>query len=129
LLLPVPFGCHPRRACPERSRIWESGVAVCICCCIVVAFVVAVILTLSVVEGEGVRTATAFQPFFSKFLSPFPTAARPQKIKSKKAENFKSPHQARFPTTFHHNPTTFLPSKNHVPPPTFPKTPFKNTSK
>jgi hypothetical protein len=52
-----------------------------------------------------------------------------RKIKLKKVARFSSLFNDHQHTTFHHESTTQLPSKNHVQTPAFLKTPLKNTSK
>jgi hypothetical protein len=49
-----------------------------------------------------------------------------QKINPKFEENFRGPKTNHLLTTIHHESTTNSPSKNHVLPPTFVKTPCKN---
>jgi hypothetical protein len=52
-----------------------------------------------------------------------------KKIKLKKVAYFYSPRRDSFLTTFYQHFTTFLPSKNHVQPPAFSKTPSKTPAK
>jgi hypothetical protein len=51
------------------------------------------------------------------------------KNKVERSGTFLASAKVSFPTTFHHEFTTFLPSKNHVPPRAFSKRPLKNPSK
>jgi hypothetical protein len=51
------------------------------------------------------------------------------KNKVVKSGMFSAPQKSEFPTTFHHAFHHDLPSKNHIQPTTFSKTPLKNTSK
>jgi hypothetical protein len=57
------------------------------------------------------------------------TSPWPHKNKVEKSGMFLAPRKGSFPTTFTTHSTTFSPSKNHVQPTAFSKTPLKNTSK
>jgi hypothetical protein len=55
-----------------------------------------------------------------------PVSSPPSKINPKFEENFRRPKTDHLLTTIHHESTTNSPSKNHVLPPVFAKTPCKN---